>query len=79
MVELGVVLVLVGVALLVAEAHAPAGVLGAGGGVALMAGVVLALSAGGASAAVIAPLAVGAGAIAFLWVTIAASSSSCQH
>ena len=48
MVELGVALLLVGAALLVAEAHVPGGVLGVLGGVALATGTALAI---GASAA----------------------------
>jgi membrane-bound ClpP family serine protease len=46
MVEIGVALVLVGVALLVAEAHVPSGALGAAGGISLAAGA--ALGVGGA-------------------------------
>lgn len=38
MVEVGVALVLVGAALLVAEAHVPAGILGVGGAAALVGG-----------------------------------------
>ena len=46
MATLGVILVVVGAALMVAEAHVPThGVLGAGAAAALTAGVVLALSA----------------------------------
>ena len=47
MVEVGVALVLVGVALLVAEAHVPGGALGALGGVALVSGIALAVEAWG--------------------------------
>jgi membrane-bound ClpP family serine protease len=56
MAALGVILVVVGAALLVAEAHLPShGVLGAGAAAALTAGVVLALSSSGiAGAAVVA-------------------------
>ena len=71
MVEVGVVLVLWGAALLVAEAHVPAGALGAAGGVSLTAGVILAMSASGFGLAAILPVAVGAGAIACLWLGIA--------
>ena len=75
MVVLGVVLVLLGAALLVAEAHLPAGALGVAGGISLTAGTVLAMSASGAGAATIVPVAVGAGAIAALWVGIAMRKS----
>src|SRR5918996_1330814 len=53
MVEIGVALLLVGVALMVAEAHVPGGILGAVGGVALATGAALAISAAGAGAAVV--------------------------
>jgi membrane-bound ClpP family serine protease len=53
MVELGVALVLVGATLLVVEAHVPAGIIGAAGGVALAGGAALALSGAGAGAAVV--------------------------
>jgi membrane-bound ClpP family serine protease len=75
MVEVGVALVLLGAALLVAEAHVPAGILGAGGGVSLTLGVILAMTATGAGLAAIIPVAVGAGAIACLWLTIATRKS----
>jgi membrane-bound serine protease (ClpP class) len=74
-VEVGVVLVLVGAALLVAEAHVPAGFLGAAGGVALTVGVIVAMTATGAGVAAIVPVAVGAGAAACLWLVIAARKS----
>src|SRR5829696_9577315 len=45
MVELGVALLVVGAALLVAEAHVPGGALGVAGGVALVIGAILAASA----------------------------------
>jgi membrane-bound serine protease (ClpP class) len=54
MVEVGVALVLVGAALLVAEAHVPGGVLGAAGGAALAVGAALAIAGAGAGAAVVA-------------------------
>ena len=54
MATLGVVLVVVGAALMVAEAHVPThGVLGAGAVVALTVGVVLAISASGAAGAAV--------------------------
>ena len=75
MVEIGVALVLVGAALLVAEAHVPGGALGAAGGVALALGAALAIGgAGGGVLLVIAAVAAGI-AVAGLWVAIAARKS----
>src|SRR5829696_188013 len=62
MIEAGVALVLVGAALLVAEAHVPGGVLGAAGGVAL---------AGGGVAVVIGVV-LGTMAVTGLWLALAA-------
>ena len=53
MIEAGALLVLVGAALLVAEAHVPAGILGVGGGVALAGGAALAIGGAGGSLAVV--------------------------
>jgi membrane-bound ClpP family serine protease len=72
MIVIGVVLVLVGLALLVAEAHLPTGVLGAIGGVSFATGAALAVVGAGAGALLVIPVAVGAGAIAALWLTVAA-------
>jgi membrane-bound serine protease (ClpP class) len=72
MIVVGVALVLVGVVLLVAEAHLPAGVLGVSGGLALVAGTAIAIAGTGAGLLLALPAALGAGAIAALWVTIAA-------
>ena len=71
MVEVGVALVLVGAALLVAEAHVPAGFLGAFGGVALAAGMALAIAGAGAGLAVVVAGMVAAGAVSALWLAIA--------
>ena len=71
MVELGVALVVVGAALLVAEAHVPGGVLGVTGGVTLAAGAALALGAAGGGAAVIVGVVLGALAASGLWLAIA--------
>ena len=71
----GVVLVLAGLALLVAEAHLPGGVLGAAGGIALAAGAALAVAGAGGSLLLAIPVAVGAAAIAGLWLTIAAKGA----
>jgi membrane-bound ClpP family serine protease len=71
MVEAGVALVLVGAALLVAEAHVPGGVLGAVGGVALATGAALALAAAGGGAAVVIGVVLGALAATGLWLAFA--------
>ena len=71
MVEIGVVLLLVGVALLVAEAHVPGGILGATGGVVLVTGTVLAISGAGAALAVVLAGALAALAVSALWLGIA--------
>jgi membrane-bound ClpP family serine protease len=70
MVEIGVALAVVGVALLVAEAHVPGGVLGVAGGVTLAAGAALALAAAGGGAAVIVGVVLGALAATGLWLAI---------
>lgn len=75
MVEVGVALVLVGVALLVAEAHVPSGALGAAGGVALAAGAALAIAAAGAGAAVVVAAVLAALAMAGGWLLIATRKS----
>jgi membrane-bound serine protease (ClpP class) len=72
MIVVGVALVLVGLALLVAEAHLPAGVLGVAGGVSLAAGAAIAIAGTGAGLLLAVPVALGAGAIAALWIAIAA-------
>lgn len=70
---LGVVLVLVGAALLVAEAHLPtAGTLGVGGTLALVAGAIVAISASGAGLAVALPVGAAGGLAAGGFVYVAA-------
>jgi membrane-bound ClpP family serine protease len=71
MVALGVALLLIGAALLVAEAHVPAGVLGVLGGASLAAGSAVVIAAAGGGIVVIVPIALGAAAIAALWLTVA--------
>jgi membrane-bound serine protease (ClpP class) len=71
MVEAGVVLVVVGAALLVAEAHVPSGALGAAGGVALAGGAALALAGAGGGVAVIVGAVLGALAATGLWLAFA--------
>jgi membrane-bound ClpP family serine protease len=71
MVEVGVALVLVGAALLVAEAHVPSGALGALGGVALVGGIALAVAGAGAGLALVVAAMVAAVAVSGLWLAIA--------
>ena len=71
MVEVGVALVLVGAALLVAEAHVPGGVLGALGGVALVGGIALAVAGAGAGLALVIAAMVAAVAVSGLWLAVA--------
>jgi membrane-bound serine protease (ClpP class) len=66
MTALGLALLVIGVVMVVAEAHAPSGALGVGGGIALIIGGVIAIGAVGGSAAIAVPvgliLGLGAGA-----------------
>jgi membrane-bound ClpP family serine protease len=75
MVEVGVALVLVGVALLVAEAHLPGAVLGVAGGVALATGAALAIAAAGAGAAVVVAAVVAAMGVTVAWLALATRKS----
>ncbi|MFL5910277.1 MAG: NfeD family protein [Gaiellaceae bacterium] len=72
MVALGIVLLIVGAILLVAEAHLPAGVLGVAGALALAAGAALAIAGAGGGAGVVIAAALAAGLVAVLWVALAA-------
>jgi membrane-bound ClpP family serine protease len=72
MVEAGVALVVLGAALLVAEAHVPSGVLGAAGGVVLATGAALALAGAGGGVAVVIGVVLGTIAVTGLWVAVAA-------
>jgi membrane-bound ClpP family serine protease len=71
MVEVGVALVIVGAALLVAEAHVPGGVLGVFGGVSLATGLALAVAGAGAGAAVVVASVLAAGLVTALWLAVA--------
>jgi membrane-bound serine protease (ClpP class) len=71
MVIIGVALVLVGAALLVAEAHAPAGVLGVAGGVSLAGGAALAIAGAGGGLAVLLPVVFAAVGVSALWLMMA--------
>jgi membrane-bound serine protease (ClpP class) len=70
MLALGIALLATGVALLVAEAHAPGGVLGGLGAVAAIAGTIIAVSAadGGIALALVLAVIVAAAAAAWLYV-----------
>jgi membrane-bound ClpP family serine protease len=71
MTALGFVLLLVGAVLIVAEAHAPGGVLGVVGGLILVAGGVVVIAALGGGAALAIPVAVGIAAAAGAWTVVA--------
>jgi membrane-bound serine protease (ClpP class) len=71
MVEAGVVLLVVGAALLVAEAHVPGGFLGVAGGVTLAGGAALALAGAGGGAAVIVGVVLGTIVATGLWLALA--------
>jgi membrane-bound serine protease (ClpP class) len=71
MAALGVALLIMGAALLVAEAHLPGGVLGVAGAGALIAGGIVAILAVGGGAAVAVPLGVGLGVAAGAWTIVA--------
>jgi membrane-bound ClpP family serine protease len=76
MATLSIVLVIMGAALMVAEAHVPShGALGAGAAAALSAGIVLALSSAGApgGAVVAAGVAVALAGLALAWLLLAKS------
>jgi membrane-bound serine protease (ClpP class) len=72
MIALGIALLASGVALLVAEAHAPGGVLGALGAVAAVAGTVIAVSAADGGIVLALVLAVIVAAAAGAWLYVAA-------
>jgi membrane-bound ClpP family serine protease len=71
MVAIGIAVLLIGAALLVAEAHAPSGVLGVLGGCALAAGAAVTIEAAGGGLVIVLPAVLAAGAVTFLWLSIA--------
>lgn len=71
MVEVGVALLLVGAALLVVEAHVPAGVIGVVGALAMAGGAALAITGAGGGLAVVLSAVIAAGAVAGLWLAVA--------
>jgi membrane-bound ClpP family serine protease len=73
MVEAGVALVVLGVALLVAEAHLSSGLLGAAGGIALAGGSALTLAGLGGGTVVVLAAVFGAAAVTGLWLALVTS------
>jgi membrane-bound ClpP family serine protease len=73
--EVGLALVFVGVALLVAEAHVSGGALGVFGGLALAGGAALAISGAGAGAALVVAGMITAIAVTAAWLAVAARKS----
>ena len=71
MIEAGALLVLVGAALLVAEAHVPSGILGVAGGSALAGGAALAITGAGGSLAIVLAAVFAALAVTALWLATA--------
>lgn len=71
MIELGVALLVVGAALLVAEAHVPGGALGVAGGVALAGGAAFAIGGAGGELAVVIAAVLAASAVTGLWLAVA--------
>lgn len=70
MIEIGVALVLLGAALLVAEAHLPAGILGVAGGLALAGGAALAISGAGGALPVVLAAVFAALSVSGLWLAV---------
>jgi membrane-bound serine protease (ClpP class) len=64
MTALGIVLLLAGAALVIAEAHVPGGVLGVAGGLAMIIGGIVVIAALGGGAALAIPVGIGIGAVA---------------
>jgi membrane-bound serine protease (ClpP class) len=75
MVEIGLVLVLVGAALLVAEAHVSGGLLGVFGGTALAGGAALAIAGTGGGVALVVAAVLAALAVTGAWVAVVARKS----
>jgi membrane-bound ClpP family serine protease len=76
MTVLGLVLLLAGVVLLVAEAHMPGGILGVGAGAALIGGGIIVLASLGAGAAIAVPVGVALGALAGGWAIAATHTAA---
>lgn len=76
MTALGFALLLIGATLVVAEAHVPSGALGMAGGVALIAGGIVLITALGGSAVLAVPVGVGLGAVACGWALVVARKAA---
>jgi membrane-bound ClpP family serine protease len=76
MTALGFALLILGATLVVAEAHAPSGVLGLAGGAALIAGGIIVIAALGGGAALAVPVGVGLGAAAGGWALVVTRKAS---
>ncbi len=76
MTALGFALLLIGAALVVAEAHVPGGVLGLLGGVTLIVGGVVVIAALGGGAALAVPVGVGLGVAAGGWAIVATRTAA---
>jgi len=76
MTALGIVLLLTGVVLVVAEAHIPGGILGVAGGLVMVAAVAVLAAAVGADAVLAVPVAAALGVAAATWGLLAARSVS---
>jgi membrane-bound ClpP family serine protease len=70
MTTLGFALLLLGATLVVVEAHVPGGVFGVAGGIALMAGGVIAVGALGGGLALALPVALGIGCVVAAWTLL---------
>ncbi len=70
MTALGITLLVIGVVMVVAEAHAPSGALGVGGGIALIVGGIIAIASVGGSAAVAVPVGIVLGLGAGAWTLL---------
>jgi membrane-bound ClpP family serine protease len=79
MIALGVALLLLGTALVVAEAHVPGGILGVAGAIALVAGAFIVIPALGAGAVLAVPVGAGLGVAAGAWALVAARSARSTH
>ena len=76
MTALGIMLLVVGAALVVIEAHVPGGAFGLGGGLALVAGAIVVIGALGGGAALAVPIGVGLAAAAGGWTLLAAGKAT---
>jgi membrane-bound ClpP family serine protease len=70
MTALGIVLLILGVVLVVAEAHVPGGILGMAGAVALIVGAIAVIAAAGGGAVLAVPVGAGLGVSAAAWALL---------